>query len=174
MRLFEPFRKSLAKRFIGLGIDEQDICQEVDVCFFKAIKIYEANKDESPIQHLLVRTKLGVWNYYQKQMGYFKQPTLWKTILFGSDDAFEHIIDQMGGVDLPNMENDVVEKIDLHQAIESLPEKYARIIQLYYFDDMDQSEISRIENISQGTVSRRLAAATQCLRNFFNNHAYSL
>lgn len=56
------------------------------------------------------------------------------------------------------------EKIALRQAIDTLPDEEREIIYLRYFKNLTQSEVGRILNMTQVTVSRREAKALAKLR----------
>lgn len=56
------------------------------------------------------------------------------------------------------------EKMDLHQAIDLLPEKYKNIIVLKYFDEMKISEIAYIMEMPEGTVKAYLNRAKTKLK----------
>ena len=51
-------------------------------------------------------------------------------------------------------EEKMVEKIALRQAIDALPEREKRIIQLRYFHGLTQQRIAKVMNVSQVQVSR--------------------
>ncbi len=75
----------------------------------------------------------------------------------GDDATIEDFI----GVDFTPELN---EKIALRQAIDTLPDDEREIIYLRYFKNLTQSEVGRIMNMTQVTVSRREAKALAKLR----------
>lgn len=79
--------------------------------------------------------------------------------VIGEDSTLEDII----GVDFTN---EINEKIALKQAIESLSRQEREIITLRYFKSLTQSEVGRILNLTQVTVSRRESKALEKLRKF--------
>ncbi len=75
----------------------------------------------------------------------------------GDDATIEDFI----GVDFTPELN---EKIALRQAINTLPDEEREIIYLRYFKNLTQTEVGRIMNMTQVTVSRREAKALAKLR----------
>ncbi len=53
--------------------------------------------------------------------------------------------------------NDKYENLDLRIAVDSLPEELKMVITLFYFEDLNISEISEIMGIPEGTVKSRLS-----------------
>ncbi len=66
-----------------------------------------------------------------------------------------------------NMEEDMIERIALRQAIEKLSERDRMVINLRYFHGLTQEKISRIIGVSQVQVSRIEKKALLQLREFF-------
>lgn len=64
------------------------------------------------------------------------------------------------------------ERIDLHNAVDLLPDKYKSIIILKYFSEMKLSEIAEIMNIPEGSVSAYLSKAKKELRNYLKEDFY--
>lgn len=58
------------------------------------------------------------------------------------------------------------EKMDLYNAIDSLPEKYKSVIVLKYYNELKISEIADILSLPEGTVKANLHHAKQTLRAF--------
>ena len=57
------------------------------------------------------------------------------------------------------------ENSELFYAILDLPDKYRRVVHLYYYEDYSVREISEILGISETSVQTRLARARQKLKN---------
>lgn len=53
---------------------------------------------------------------------------------------------------------------DLRKAINMLPEVQRRRIKLYYFDELTEKEIARLENVSQKNISKSLTIAKNNLK----------
>lgn len=61
-------------------------------------------------------------------------------------------------------EERMVEKIALRQAVEALPERERRVIQLRYFHSLTQQRVAKVMNVSQVQVSRIEKKALELLR----------
>lgn len=53
---------------------------------------------------------------------------------------------------------------DLRKAINMLPEVQQRRIKLYYFDELTEKEIAKLENVSQKSISKSLTIAKNNLK----------
>lgn len=58
---------------------------------------------------------------------------------------------------------------DLRKAINMLPEVQRRRIKLYYFDELTEKEIARLENVSQKNISKSLTTAKNKLKEILKN-----
>lgn len=58
---------------------------------------------------------------------------------------------------------------DLRKAINMLPEVQRRRIKLYYFDELTEKEIARLENVSQKNISKSLTTAKNNLKEILKN-----
>ena len=75
------------------------------------------------------------------------------------DDDDLTLIDKIPSGDYQDFMNSYENKIMLSEAIKKLPPDLQKIIELSYYQDMNQREISEKLNISQMQVSRRLKKA---------------
>lgn len=57
----------------------------------------------------------------------------------------------------------------VHRAIEALPKKQRRVIELFYFDELSQEEIAAILGVQQPAVSKLLARGLQGIKSFLKN-----
>lgn len=109
------------------------------------------------------KNKLEEVKSYQKRIS-----LLWFDQTSSYDDdkgRAEDIIDEKN-----NMMNEYLEdKIILKHAFEKLDPKDKRIIELRYFEEMTQSEIAKIFNVSQMDISRKLKKAEKELRRYLNS-----
>lgn len=64
-------------------------------------------------------------------------------------------------------EEEMIERIALQEAIETLPEREQMVIRLRYFHAMTQERVARILHVSQVQVSRIEKKALQMLRKYF-------
>jgi len=60
--------------------------------------------------------------------------------------------------------NKIENVICLHDAINQLDDNHKQIIQMYFFDGIDQKEAAKILNITQGALSKRLSKALEKLK----------
>jgi RNA polymerase sigma-70 factor (ECF subfamily) len=68
----------------------------------------------------------------------------------------------------PEESQDPFNKIDnvicIHQAMGNLPEKSKEVIQVYFFDGLDQKECAQALGITQGAFSKRLSKALEQMK----------
>lgn len=81
-----------------------------------------------------------------------------QTISNNEDDCFS-LADKIPAGDYQEFLNAYEEKIMLAHAIEELPQNLREVVELNYYEDLNQREIAEILNISQMQVSRRLKRA---------------
>lgn len=79
--------------------------------------------------------------------------------IFSIEDDDLTLIDKIPSGDYQEFINSYENRIMLAQAIEKLPDEYKQIIELSYYHDLNQREISEIIHISQMQVSRKLKKA---------------
>lgn len=81
------------------------------------------------------------------------------------EDGFS-LEDVLGSV---GMEEELVERYALHEAIRSLPEREQMVIQLRFYKNLTQERCSRIMGVSQVQISRIERKATAHLREILTN-----
>lgn len=69
----------------------------------------------------------------------------------GKDDKAPELLERLPAAD---DQDDMIERIQLRDAIEGLPEREKKIIMLRYFRDMTQSEVAEVIGVSQVQISR--------------------
>jgi RNA polymerase sigma-B factor len=89
-------------------------------------------------------------------------------VSFGNNDSPTTIGDQIGAPD-PQLEG-WGEYAALQAALEKLPEKERRVLEMVYFNDHSQVEVARKMNVSQMFVSRLQRRALAHLRELMNGH----
>lgn len=67
------------------------------------------------------------------------------------DEKAQELIDRLPAVD---DQDEMIEKMQLRSALDSLPEREKKIIFLRYFRDMTQSEVAAVIGVSQVQISR--------------------
>ena len=84
---------------------------------------------------------------------------------FGDGDESATVRDQIA--ECSNREEKMVDEIALRNALAALPAKEREIIRLRYFMDKTQTEISRMQGVSQAQISRIESSAIRHLRAYF-------
>jgi RNA polymerase sigma factor (sigma-70 family) len=174
LSMFEPFRKSLAKKFSGKGVDFDDICQVIDLKLIEAMYDYDENLDDSAIRHITSKARNGIFNFYKKEMNYFKEDR--KTISIESlriayeggsgNDMF--YFDSYGVADESFDENKIIDRIMIEQGLDNLTVHQKELINMYYLSDMRQDEIAEELQIHQANVSRATKRGVKKLRESLN------
>lgn len=170
---FEPFRKSLGKKFANKGVPFDDICQQIDLKMIEAMYDYDESKDPSAIRHITSKTRNGVWNYYKKEMNYFDETR--KTLSLDytytlSLDGYnvpiegESYLESYLDISYTMNEDYIVDCIVIKDEIDSLTNHQKDILNMYYVDDMKQEEIADYLNINQANVSRATKRGIKRLR----------
>ncbi|MGN0482958.1 MAG: sigma-70 family RNA polymerase sigma factor [Lachnospiraceae bacterium] len=102
-----------------------------------------------------------------------KQPQYFKTwitriLLNTVNDAFRKEVKtaDITEFELPKEEPSVSqeEKLDLYEAMETLPEVYRKVVILRFFNDLKLSEVAEILDLPQGTVTAYLSRAKKQLK----------
>lgn len=176
LNMFEPFRRSLAKKFAGKGVDFDDICQVIDLKLIEAILDYDESLDSSAIRHITSKARNGIFNYYKKEMNYFKDDRRTVSIDYPagyvSHNGSNHTIENSNILDYyfeePFNEDRIIEKIMIEQGMGTLTEHQKDLIFMYYMSDMTQDEIAEELNINQANVSRATKRGVKKLRESFS------
>ena len=126
----------------------EDAFQEV---FIKIYNKYKSFKGDSSEKTWIIRITINVCKDMLRSS--------WLKKVFLTDDIGQH--------KESNVENLVIKK-DVNRLIfdevVSLPPAYKDVIILYYYQDFDTAEISKILNIAEGTVRSRLYRAREILK----------
>lgn len=173
--MFTPFRYALTKRFAGKGIEFDDVCQVIDLKLIEAMYDYDESLDSSAIRHITSKARNGIFNFYKKEMNYFKEDR--KTIsldefhITSNKDGFKNEkLDnyEYGNVGIVFDEDMIVEKIMIEQGMNNLTEHQKDLIFMYYMSDMTQEEIAEELNINQANVSRATRRGVKKLKESFS------
>lgn len=179
LKQFEPFRKSLAKKFAGKGVEFDDICQQIDLKLIEGIWDYNELLDPSAIRHITSKARNGLWNYYRKEMDYFNEDR--KTVSLDSgysvemngwtprlEDLKASYIESLMQQQVDFDEDAIIEKIMLEQELKSLTTHQKDILLMYYMSDMTQEEIAEELQIHQTNVSRATKRGVKRLKETLN------
>lgn len=88
-----------------------------------------------------------------------KQTISLDQLVFNSTEADQAIVDNLVDDKSLNSQSVQEQRIMLYDAVDMLPEQLKEIIELSFFQDMNQSEIAKKIGISQMQVSRRIKKA---------------
>jgi RNA polymerase sigma factor (sigma-70 family) len=157
--MFEPFRKSLTKKFAGKGVDFDDICQVIDLKLIEGMYDYDESKDDSAIRHITSKARNGIFNFYKKEMNYFKEDRQTISIDGISIDNQKSGIGIVNEYELPSAFGSedfdrIVEMIIVEEELSKLTDRQKEVIHLFFISDMTQGEIAEELNINQANVSR--------------------
>ena len=179
LKQFEPFRKSLAKKFAGKGVEFDDICQHIDLKLIEGIWDYDEKLDPSAIRHITSKARNGLWNFYRKEMDYFNEDRKTVSLDYGYsvelngwtprlEDKASYIESQSQPI-YELDEDAIIEKIMLEQELETLTPHQKDILLMYYMFDMKQDEIAEELQIHQTNVSRATKRGVKRLKESLNS-----
>ena len=109
------------------------------------------------------RKNLKRWKneYYFEDLSPLDQERLQMVEEFFEEEPVHYFV---GGQVIP-------EKV-LHRAIESLPEKGRTVINLYYFDNLTDHEISQKLNVPRRSVNHRRNSALERIKQYLEEHRH--
>lgn len=146
-RMVKTYEKDLLRLcclYLKDAVLAEDAVQET---FIKAYKNLSAFRGESSEKTWLIRIAINVCKDMQR--------TAW----------FRNLGKTMS---IEKLQIPVHQEISVSSAlvgeIMRLPHKYKEVVLLYYYEDMNQSEIAKILNVSVPTVHRRLEKAREILK----------
>ena len=87
-----------------------------------------------------------------------------------SDNEESSLLDKIPSEDYQEFQNSHENKIMLAETIEKLPPDLKKVIELSFYKDLNQREISEIMNMSQMQVSRRLKKALNKMYELIKHH----
>jgi len=93
------------------------------------------------------------------------------------EDDTQSLVDRLATESNFNPEQEVIEKQKvqmLHLAVEQLPEKYRKVVELRYFDDLSYEEIAQYLSISLSNVKIQLLRAKNMLSEIMVNMRNSI
>ena len=116
--------------------ETEDIVQNVFIKFLQCNKRFETSNDEL---YWLIRVTIN------ESINFVKSSHKKKIVL--NDDIVHSTSDQ-------SKENN--DKVLIEEFVKNLPEKYKTIIILFYFDNLKTAQISKLLNLPEATVRKRL------------------
>ena len=87
-----------------------------------------------------------------------------------TDNEVSSLLDKIPSEDYQEFQNSYENKIMLSETIEKLPPDLKEVIELSFYQDLNQREISEIMNMSQMQVSRRLKKALNKMYELIKHH----
>lgn len=93
------------------------------------------------------------------------------------EDDTQTLVDRLASDTTPNPEQEVIEKQKiqmLHLAVAQLPEKYRKVVELRYFEDLSYEEISQHLSISLSNVKIQILRAKNMLSEIMANMRNSI
>ena len=171
--------KSILRRYLGKGVEYDDLYQLACMGFLKAITGFDETfgvrfstyavpmiageikrflRDDGSVKvsRVLKKTARDLNRYietYAAEHG--EQPTVKELAeAFGMDEG--EVVFALGSARMPakDDQDEMIEHMVLKEAIGKLPEREKKIVFLRYFRDMTQSEVARRIGVSQVQVSR--------------------
>lgn len=139
--------------------DACDICQEV---FLKALEHASHFEGETHFKNWLIRVTINACMKMQQ--------SAWKrNTVYMSDEVvgvLEHQEERFSYMDNYTFDSEIMETVN------TLPEKYAGILRLYYFQGYSIKEIMRIRQMNVNTVKSQLSRARGLLRSCLDSKRY--
>ena len=127
--------------------DAEDITQEVFLRFYNKIK-QPPNVEQA--KFLLIRMAVNISINHTR--------SAWKTKVIQSDN--HELLDKLYKGSTAESERSA----EVLSAVRELPVKYRSVVYLYYYEDMQISEISRVLKIKETTIQTQLYRAREILR----------
>jgi RNA polymerase sigma-B factor len=153
------------------GTPNEDLVQVGSIGLIKAIDFFDVNKNTAFKTYATYFIQGEIKHYLRDKASLIKPPRnnsadadLLKNILSldqagFSDEDETTLAEKIPAGDYQEFLNSYEDKITIASAIERLPADLREIIELNYYNDLNQREISERLNISQMQVSRRLKKA---------------
>ena len=124
--------------------ETEDIVQNVFIKFLQCNKRFETSNDEL---YWLIRVTIN------ESINFVKSSHKKKIVL--NDDIVHSTSDQT---------KEKVDKALIEEIVKILPEKYKTIIILFYFDNLKTAQISKLLNLPEPTVRKRLERGRNILK----------
>jgi len=154
------FLYNVALKYSGKPYDAEDLVQET---MYTAYRKFSQLRDEKKCRSWLFMILRSHFLKEKRQM--VKRPYL--------DDGSGYLknITDGSAKTLPEKYEEKVNRKEVHQALDVLPEKFKSPLILYYMEEMTYQEISEYLDIPIGTVMSRLARGKKYMKNELMNRA---
>jgi RNA polymerase sigma-B factor len=151
------------------GIPSEDLIQVGSIGLIKAVNFFDADKNTKFKTYASYFIKGEIKHYLRDKASIIKPPRglpkeEQKDILsldqsLSGEDENVTLIDKIASGDYDEFLKSYENKIMITDAIEKLPSALREIVELSYYEDLNQREISQKLNMSQMQVSRQLKKA---------------
>ncbi len=143
----------MALKYCGNTYDAEDVLQET---MYRAYRNFHQLRDEAkckPWLFAILRT-----TFLREQRSLKKRP-----LLDDGSGYLKHVVDQ-DRKSLGALLEEKMDKANVQQLLEMMPEKHKSPLILYYMEDMTYREIADLLDIPIGTVMSRLARAKKQMK----------
>ncbi len=140
--------------------DADDLYQQT---FLTAFEKGDIDEEKNPKSYLITIAANIKNNYVRKY--------LWRKRIVDTDVAFDEGILTIASDELPVDEKVVRddETAQIRRLVRKLPDKYRDVVLMFYMEDMNETEISKVLSIPKGTVKSRLNKARKLLKEMYLN-----
>ncbi|HHY81111.1 MAG TPA: RNA polymerase sigma factor [Clostridiales bacterium] len=169
---------NMARYMTGCQQEAQDLAQEIFILIYRNIHGFQGNSSLSTWIHRIALNRCLDWQRKQQRRRKILLPVFKR-----EDDNFEDPLERQPNRQ-PTPEESLVRKEqiqELREAIQQLPEKYKKVMILYYYQQLSYSEISEILDLPVRTIETHLYRARQKIREHLSdpkgkgvkNHGYA-
>lgn len=160
---FDPLINSLSSRFSNIGgSSKEDIYQQVVLRIIESVYDYDREKDNSVVRHIVCRARNSAWNYYKKDMNYFR-PERTTVSLYEQDFGDDREVISLSKKHSVVNEDAILLSIIIDDKFSGLTERQEEVMRMFYLEDKSQYEIADELNINQSNVSRIIKRALRTL-----------
>lgn len=157
-RRYAPKLMTIALRYANTTFEAEDILQEAFIRIFQTLHGYRYQGSfEGWLKKIVVHMAINHYHKHQKHFPVARQEAEEER---EPDASYEAIIDQLGAE-------------ELIQVIQSLPEGYRLVFNLYEMEGYTHKEISQMLGIQEGTSKSQLSKAKHLLRKLLGKFDYS-
>jgi RNA polymerase sigma-70 factor (ECF subfamily) len=157
---------NMARHMTGSPQEAQDLAQEVFLLIYKNVGSFQGKSSLSTWIYRISLNRCLDWQRKQQRMSRFLIPIIQADKEKDAGDPLERLSNRQ-----PTPEEQLIKKEqmkELHRAIQSLPEKYQKVIILYHFQQMTYQEIADILDLPVRTIETQLYRGKQKIREYLS------
>jgi RNA polymerase sigma-70 factor (ECF subfamily) len=157
---------NMARHMTGSPQEAQDLAQEIFLLIYRNIGSFQGKSSLSTWIYRISLNRCLDWQRKKQRTSKFSFPLFQSNREEDTGDLLDRLPQHQ-----PTPEEQVVKKEqirELHKAIQSLPEKYQKVIILYHFQQMTYQEISEILDLPVRTIETRLYRGKQKIRDYLS------